>query len=111
MGTSSVISNPSKKYPDGTLALSVAQGQDSCNLDMNSAKGWNWQNLQEKPVTVGGVAGTGLIGKTDYTNGIFYDRKFVLIKGQDNCYTFDYWSYDISQTNTFDQILSTFKFL
>ncbi|HKB88715.1 MAG TPA: hypothetical protein VKC53_03645 [Patescibacteria group bacterium] len=108
---SSTINDTSSKYPDGYFTVSYYDSS-YCQPEEKTVKSYNWKGLVEKEITLSGEKANLLQGTLDYTDNLQHARRNILVTHNKSCYEITTWSYqNPNQEKTFDQILSTFKFL
>lgn len=89
-------------------------GQYYCKHTIEVAENeWNWIEKTKLGTTIDNISGTTIQrGKTKFVDNEEYYRKIILTMYQNNCYQIGYFNSGRGVENTtFDQILSTFKFL
>ncbi len=83
-----------------------------CPSTINSARNvWKWETFKESEYKVLENKGVLFEGSSQFPDNRFYTRKLVLIENNNKCFNISsLYSNKLTDSETFDQILSTFKF-
>lgn len=84
-----------------------------CSSTISSARNvWKWETFKESEYKILEYKGVLFEGSSQFQDNRFYTRKLVLIEKDNKCFQIDFLhSKNLTDQETFDQILSTFKFL
>lgn len=113
----SIVRPPEVKYPEGDFSVtSWTESFEPQVLDKerskSEARSWNWKSRREQTIKVGGYEGWSIVGEMEFGDNKLFSRRYMVVKTSSGLWEINLWdTKEQIYKDTFNLILSTFKFL